>query len=429
MINNFIKKIDNSIFLFFLFSSLFITIRLVLIGSRQSISIGESIFSILPEIIVFFILIIFIFPFIKNQSQLRFNYLDWIVFTYIFTNVAIGIIVAQNLKLSIYAVRMTYLPMCFYFIASNYSWDLDRLKSLTDKIFNWFFIVGLIGLVLYFGFHDFMIDMLKLSSLSVKEYFKVRMTSIFWSPVIFGTFMTACSIYFFYQSIQKSSFKNYLYQIILAFCVYFSISRGAIIILVIGIILITILSKKLKPFLFFIFIFLIAFFVVSIYISTPSEFIIWIQQSTSETISLKVGVSRVDLWIQTISDIQQYPFGRGLGKAGHVAARFFDNSATDASITSTDGWFLKLANETGVWGLFSYFFFTIFIFYNSIKYIRYYGVDFFTFLFVFFIVFNIQNLVSNVLDFYLFSYLFWFFIGMMVFHFKLHSSTVLIRNE
>ena len=90
---------------------------------------------------------------------------------------------------------------------------------------------------------------------------------------------------------------------------------------------------------------------------------------------------------------------------------------------------MKLANETGVWGLFSYFFFTIFIFYNSIKYIRYYGVDFFTFLFVFFIVFNIQNLVSNVLDFYLFSYLFWFFIGMMVFHFKLHSSTVLIRNE
>lgn len=418
MINNSSRKIDNSIFSFFLFGSLFITIRLLLIGSKQSTSIVEYVLSVLPEIFAFFILIIYIIPFVKKQSQLEFNYFDWIVLAYIFTNVIVGVFIAEELKLSVYAVRMTYLPMCFYFISSNYSWGIDKLISLTDKFFKWFFVIGLIGLLLYFGFYDFMIEMILRTNSIVNEYFVVRMTSLFWSPVIFGTFMTACYIYFYYKSTQNNSWVNYLLQIIVAICVFFSVTRGAMIVLVIGVILIGVLSKKWKPFLISFSILIAVFFAVANYISTPLEFLSWIKQSTTETIGLKAGVTRVDLWIQAFTDFQHHPFGRGLGKAGHVAARFFDKESTEASVTSTDGWFLKLANETGAWGLLSYLIMSLVLFINSIKYIRKYGYDFFSFLFVFFIIFNIQNVVSNVLDFYLFSYLYWFIIGMMVLHLK-----------
>jgi hypothetical protein len=415
------KIVNNSIFLFFIFGSLFLTFRLLLIGSKASDSITEYSISILPELFVLFILIYFLIPIVQKKTILKFNYFDWIVISYIFFNVLIGVSIAQNLKVSLYAIRMSYLPMLFYFYSSNYAFDIIDMKSLVDKIFKWLVVVGVIGLVLYFGFFDMMMAMILKTKSVASEYFIVRMTSIFWTPVLFGTFMTTSYLYFFYKSTQSNSILNYSFQAIIAICVFLSVTRGAIVILFIGLILLTIISRKWKPFLISLTIMTIVFISVAYYIATPAIFLDWIWHSTSETIGLKKGVTRVDLWIQAFSDFKDYPLGRGLGKAGHVAARFFDKSSVEASATSTDGWFLKLANETGVFGLFSYFVLSLLLFISSIHYIRKFGYDFFSFLFVIFIVINIQNLVSNVLDFYLFSYLYWLLIGIMILHFKLKN--------
>ena len=81
----------------------------------------------------------------------------------------------------------------------------------------------------------------------------------------------------------------------------------------------------------------------------------FIASSTAETIMIKKGLSRVDLWLGAFNDFINNPMGYGLGKAGHVAVRFFGKLSNEAATYSTDGWYLKLANETGIWGLFSYF--------------------------------------------------------------------------
>ena len=123
--------------------------------------------------------------------------------------------------------------------------------------------------------------------------------------------------------------------------------------------------------------------------------------------------------------------GDGLGKSGHVAARFSDplqgqNAAVSSkvSIASTDGWYLKLANETGIWGLFSYFILSGTLFIVSIKYMIKNSFGLYSFLFTLFVIVNIENITSNVLDFYLFSYLYWFLLGVMIFYLKLKNQEV-----
>jgi O-antigen ligase len=103
----------------------------------------------------------------------------------------------------------------------------------------------------------------------------------------------------------------------------------------------------------------------------------------------------------------------GIGKAGHVAARFLNENTSNASVYSTDGWFLKTLIETGIWGLLSYLIFACTFFILLIKNIvRDRKNRILVFLLTVFIAINLQNMVSNVLDFYLFSYLYWGLIGL-----------------
>ena len=414
------KTLNRSILAFFIFGSLFLTIRLLLIGSATSQTIFEYLLSMAPELFVLFIAIYFSVFSIKNKIDFRLNYFDWMLLIYVASNVLIGTFLAHNIKISFYAIRMSYLPMIFYFLAAVNLSEKKEMGILLDRIFKWVAVLAIIGLVLYFGFYDTMIYMISKTSTEAKEYFIVRMTSIFWSPVVFGTFMTCSFLYFFYKSIRSDSLINYFFQIIICACVLLSVTRGAMIGLLVGLILLAFLSRNWKKFFLTMGLMTIVFIAVSYYIATPYIFANWILSSASETIGMKAGVTRVELWLKALDDFKEYPFGRGLGKAGHVAARFFGKNSTEASVASTDGWFLKLANETGLWGLFSYFIISLTLFVSSIKYIHKNGFDFFSFLFTIFVIINIQNLVSNVLDFYLFSNLYWLMIGVMMLYIKIN---------
>ncbi len=433
------KIIHNSLFTFFVFGSLFITFRVLLIGSNTSHSLIEYCISVLPEIFVLLIVVYFLFFIKKNNLPVKLNYFDWMVIVYIISNVFIGIIIAKDLKLSIYGFRMTYLPMIFYFIASLNNAEINETEKLVDKIFNWFFIVAVIGLVLYFGFYDAMITML-LKTSGVKstnelaQYFIIRMTSIFWTPVVFGTFMATTFLYFFYKTLSNSTWLNYLFQMVLVSCILLSVSRGPMTVSIIGVLLLFVFFKNWKVLFISSILSIFVFIGVSSYISKsykapPSVFIKWIFTSTTETVELKKGVTRVDLWIDAADNLWYNMLGEGLGKAGHVGARFADHSThhnsneSEVSTTSTDGWYLKLANETGMWGLFSYFILAGTLFIVSIKYMLKNGFGFYSFLFTIFIIVNIQNIASNVLDFYLFSNLYWFLVGLMIFYLKFKKNS------
>jgi hypothetical protein len=405
------QNIGNLLLSFFIFGTLFPTLRILIVGSQTSINIASYLFSILPEFMAVIVLFYSYLVFHHNSIILKLHFFDWAIIGFSLSNVLIGTFLAKNLLLSMYGIRMSYFPIIFYFIFRF--GNLDLMLNTLNNIFKWFFIVGIIGIILYFGFYNQMLVMIQKTNPLIAEYFIVRMTSVFWSPVLFSTIMVTTFAYFYHRFLVKSEWYHYFVLGFVWLCVLLSVTRGGLIVLFIGFVFLSLLHKKwmlsFRVFVLFFFIFVI----VGYYISSPLVFLIWIISSASDAITLKKGVTRVDLWIKAFESFKTQPFGLGLGKAGHVATRFFSDNPEKAAIYSTDGWYLKLANETGIWGLLSYFFLSIYFFVIFLKKNILVILDFkYSWIFAVFIMVNVQNLVSNVLDFYLFSFFYWGLLGL-----------------
>ena len=189
-----------AVLLFFIFGSLFPTLRILIIGSETSKNIFEYFISSFFDLTAILIIGYSFSRIIKMNYIFEFNYFDWIIVIFILSNVLIGTILSQDIKLSIYGFRMTYLPNLFYFVLRFNDFKNNQTKIFLDRIYKWFFIIALTGLVLYFGFYSAMIDMIYKAGGKVNTYFITRMTSIFWSPVLFASFMSITFLYFYYLS-------------------------------------------------------------------------------------------------------------------------------------------------------------------------------------------------------------------------------------
>ena len=155
----------------------------------------------------------------------------------------------------------------------------------------------------------------------------------------------------------------------------------------------------------------------SFYIVDPFTLTKWLVSSTSDTMMLGDHNTRVKFWEMAFKLFQVKPFGYGLGRAGHVAARFFTPNSRDAVFYSTDGWYLKLLCETGFPGfiLYLFFFFTFLFSFTKILFgkviLKLTDKLEFCFFMAVFISINLQNIVSNVLDFSIINYFFWMLMG------------------
>ena len=409
---------ENNLLLFFVFVTFFPTVRMLLIGSDASTNILEYFISVLPELLFFGILFWNSIQWF-NRGVFKLHTFDKLVIFYIAYNLVVGLIVANDLAMSIYAIRLTYLPMFIYFIASFYSFKFQKIELIVKKIVDFFLLIAIIGLLLYFMFpkiqHYFLFEA---SNGVIPEYFIIRMTSVLWTPVVFSSIMAASILYYFYQYLKDHKRINLLYLAILFICLFLSVSRGAMIAITFGIVVLGFLKMDIKKIIVILLLETATFSLVGFYVSNPIEFGSWIVSSSKETMEMKKGVTRVDLWQKSNKELLSHPFGFGLGKAGHVAARFQSEKDKKVSTTSTDGWFLKTILETGYIALAFYFVISLFFALNWWSYFRKYGFDILTFIFVLGLVVNVQNLVSNVLDFYLFSYFYWFIIGIFVLKLK-----------
>jgi hypothetical protein len=406
------KGFLNLIFTFFVLGSFFLSIRVLLIGCESSSTPLEYLISAIPELYLLLMTSYYLVLVWKEKISFKFNLVDKFVLLFLCFNVIVGVILANNLKLSLYGFRMSYLPILFYFFIRFIPLKKDQLIQLIDKIFLLFTFVGLLGIILYFIFFDFMVNMIHKTGSEVAEYFIPRMTSIFWTPVVFGTFMSITFCYFYYKLFQNNpSKRNYLFIAITCFCTFFSISRGSILIMIIGLIIIPILYKKWKPFVYVLPIVVLSFLILGYNTNSPKEATKWIAESYVEAADLEKGVTRVDLWKSALHDFQKKPFGYGLGKSGHIATRFYSDKSDVAAVSSTDGWFIKLANETGFLGLISYFTLAMVFLITTWKSFNLHHTPIIGFTLVIFVLVNIQNLVSNVLDFYLFANFFWLLLG------------------
>jgi len=404
----------SALFAFFVFGTLFPTLRALLIGSQTSEGVYEILLASLFDVASVVILLYSAYSIVAHRYYLRFNLFDWIVSAFILSNVVVGALLCDDRIICLYGFRMTYLPALFYF-ALRFNDDSRKISmTLLHALYTWFLIIGVVGILFYFFFYDEMLFMIQKVGGVVNTYFITRMTSVFWSPVLFATFMTVAFLFFYNRLLETKKKWYYLALVILWVCILTSVTRGALIILVFGILIQTLYFKAFKQFLWTGLLMVSLFFVVSAYIGSPLKFIDWIVTSSVETVGMESKVTRVELWKEAFSDFKERPFGYGLGRAGHVAARFFEKGSKMASVSSTDGWFLKLAGETGILGLVSYFTLAcafLLIVWRRLMRSKDYLLFF---LFTFFLVVNIQCIVSNVIDFYLFSNLYWLSIGMAI---------------
>jgi hypothetical protein len=407
------KFIILNLFVFFIFQTLFISLRTIIIGSEASNSMFDFLISSLPDIFALYIIIAVLF---KNKEKLRYSFLtlyDKLILLYIITNVTLGTYLAHYLTISIYAIRMTYYPMLFYFVARiGFNSKEENSDHCAKYLVNWYFIVAIIGLIIYFFFpalDKFMT--LKATGVEAVYYIK-RIGSLYWSPVIFGAFATFGGIYTYLKITEKETIPRYIIFAVFWCCIFLTVSRGANITFYLGWIILTLFFKKYRCFLKTLIVIIFVFFTLWIYDHEMYKVLFFIGDSTVSTLTLTDEYSRVDLWRSALGDFFRNPMGYGLGKAGHIAVRFFGRFSNEAAVFSTDGWYLKLANETGIWGLFSYAVIFLTFFISSIKFLKKNKNTFFTFIFVFFIMIAAQNFVSNILDFYSFSCLYWLLIGL-----------------
>jgi hypothetical protein len=406
------KFVLNNLLAFFIFQSLFLTIRVLAIGSAASQNIFEYFISSLSDL---FALYVFLLIFLNDASKdflKRLNLFDKMILVFMITNIILGTILAHNIVMSLYAIRMSYLPMIFYFVARfGMKNDPDQFEIITRKVFNWYIIVGMLGIILFFFMPDISKFMTLRSGGIDSEGYINRIGSIFWSPVIFATFISVAAIYFYYRILNKGGFLNYLIFALFWCCLFLSVTRGAIITFFLAWIFLSLMYRDYKAFLKSLASMALVIFFLWLVDPEVYKISMFIANSSVDTFLLTKGYSRVDLWIASFNEFLNNPMGYGLGKAGHVAVRFFGKVSSDAATFSTDGWYLKLANETGVWGLITYFTLAVTFIIQSVKFIRKKKQSFFNYLFIVFLMVGIQNIVSNVIDFYSFACFYWLLIG------------------
>ncbi len=409
---------NNIIFLFFVFLCIFPTFRVLTIGSSSSSSAGEFVIAALPEVLLVLLSFRYFLKFLKYNRP-KVHFLDILVGVYALYGIIAGFSLANDFKASLYGLRLSYLPIGFYYLASWSHFKWETLERILHWIFTLSLWISLVGLIIYFIFPSLQTYMNSLvTERQQATYFVVRMTSIFWTPVVFGVLVCASVLYWMYRYLSDPKGLYLLYLLLLFACLFLSVSRGPMIGGFLGIILMILLARQWKKGGLILGLFLVSYLVSSFYIKSPVELTKWIFYSSQATVEMDEEDTRVALANDAIEKIKANPMGLGLGNAGHVAVQLNSENRADISLTSTDGWYIKLLLETGFVSLFLY---VLLLFGFVVAYWQYFKkhhFDILTFTFVFGAVVTLQCLVSNVLDFYFFSYLYWFILGVAVYLLK-----------
>ncbi|GDX53499.1 hypothetical protein LBMAG27_25460 [Bacteroidota bacterium] len=407
------RTIQNFVLVFFYFCLLFPTLRALLIGHEESKSLYQLFISAIPELLILIIagvvsiqLFLNPFPVLKK--------IDWVVIGFAVINIVYGTWLAHDFKIAMYAVRMSYLPIIFYFVArfAMNKESINTEKFLSKLLFS-LVIVAVIGMLLYFIFPFVMIYMIHKTGGVVNEYFIIRMTSILWSPVLFGTMMAIGILFYYYKVLQHFSWIYFLLVLICWACLLLSVSRGPLVSIIVGIIALTIFARKWKTTLYVGLGMAVLFYGFTLYTSTNNSksYVSWLSESSVKTVDMNDSMTRVKFWNSSFDAFKKHPMGNGLGTAGHTGARFLNNNLKPGSAFSTDGWYLKQAVETGIIGIATFIIMAAWIFLLMWKSVYQKPFSVLTFLFVFFIMIRIQDLVSNVSDFYWVADFYWLLIG------------------
>lgn len=410
--NPHLVKILSYLLIGFIFIATIISaLRVFLIGANPISSLSDATITLLPDMVFAAIIITGVFYYF-NGGKFNLILTDKLVLFFLLFNLVYGTIIATKIPIAARGFRLTYFPVMFYFIGRLFqNSKTEEQSKTTNIIFLWLAFQGLLSIAFHFLFTDFEASLIKASNHAQTAYFIPRMGGFVLTPVYFGTIMAITCIYFYYK-LLSDTFKWYYIGILISWlCVFLTVSRGPILGFIIGFITLSVLFKKWKETFTALIIIALASASLSFILTGSFNILTWLFSSTADTLGMQKGVTRVMLWKLTWHDFLQRPYGYGLGHAGAMAVRFIKGTDIPGAVYSTDGWFLKIACETGIPGLISYLvlaaYFTIYLFRNAIRLKN----TLLGFTLALFILINAQCVVANVLDFYPLISIFWLILG------------------
>jgi O-antigen ligase len=401
-----------SIVFFITISFLSPTIQLLVTHGFPPNSVFDYLIILLPD---FGFASVLISHLIFNKiKSFKFKLIDYAISGFLFINIVWGGFLSDDLIDALKSIRLTYLPLTFYFVARSWKPNELELKSTINTVFSVYLILAIFGWIIWLFFPSLTNLFYYYSGHPVASYFIVRMTSLLWTPVLFGTLM-AWTAYFYYWKFIKSESFNFsaaLFLIITFSALVMSVSRGALLAFYIVLLLLLPFTIKWKKTLAVFIGLLIVQGLISLSINGKLEMQNWVFSSTTSAIKLENKETRVSRWAESYEDFKAKPEGYGLGNAGAVS--FNSEEQNNEASLSTDGWFLKLACETGWTGLISFASLALICFlelwrnrFNNINKMEFSSLGFV--LIVFF-----QCFASNVLDFYPYIGIFWFILGLSI---------------
>jgi O-antigen ligase len=396
---------------FVLFYSLFPTLRVVLIGTENAKNLWEYAVSALPDMLLFGLLGYFTFLAVRRKNGTRIYRLDAVVLFLFLGNMILGSILSQDAKLILLGSRMTYFPMLMYACARLLQEGefMHNAKQWLHRVMLWFTIWSLLSLVFYLAFPSLLATWETYIKANVGEYFIPRLNSIYYSPTVNGVFCAFSTTYYIIQYFDRAK-SWFLAFASINFCaLLLSMSRGGIIAyFLILVVVMLFFYQKWKAGLRVLVLHVALFFLTLRMVGLSLDNFYWVFSSTKETLALNEKVSRVQLWKDTFHRLTNNPGGYGIGKSGWIAYRFLKGSKVESAYLATDGWYLKIANETGIFGLISFLFLFLFLLYR-LFFSRKNGFSLVVLCLVTMVF--LVNIVSNVLDYFLFNALFWFLVG------------------
>lgn len=384
---------------------------MLFIGKDAAQGAVEYFISAIPDLMILLPIAFLKWRFIKNPDWKFISRLDVILVGVVFLNLLLGSILSGEAKLIILGVRLTYIPIGFYFLARlMYSVDFfELLKKFLSIMMYWFTLVAGFGLLMYYVFPEADNQLNEWVGGQQGEYFIKRLNSIFYSPTVNGMFCCMAAVYYLLESFKKSSPLNLFLLSVNFWALLLTVSRGGIIAFFLIIIILIIQNRSWKNIGISLSTLTVVFFLALYSVGLTLSNFSWIFTSTAETIGLEENVSRVELWKRTFNDFKERPLGYGIGKSGWIAYRYLKGTDTESAYLATDGWYLKVANETGIFGLVSFLTLLAFFFFRFLSKIKLRDDQLFLFLILLAVI--LVNLVSNVLDYFMFNAIFWFFMG------------------
>jgi len=404
--------VGKSFIIFIILICISPTIQLLLTHGNSPASIFDFIIILIPDLSLLSVWIAFFIE--KRRANTRLYLPDYALLSFILINVIWGFILSDNMMTAFKGFRITYLPISLYFLARFWQPDRETISKTLQAIFFILIILAFSGWILWLFFPEFTKLMYEYSGHPIAIYFVVRMTSFLWTPVLFGTLMAWAGFYYFWKTLRNPKFFNIdLILLIIAFSgLTMSVSRGPMLSFLLAIIALIPFFEKLKKALMITGLLIVIQSVISLIVMNDLQLQRWTVSSTVSTMSMNKDITRVSRWDSSMNDFRLKPMGHGLGNAGEVAYKNLDpkNKAT----LSTDGWYLKLACETGIPGLLSFLALAV-IFLILLWRNRAYSIELLGFpLLGFASMIIVQCISSNVLDFHPYIGIFWFITGLSI---------------